>query len=81
VRFVLLRDLIILPHGFSVDTTVFGFTSGSLFGVDSFAKRSLIISTVAAAIGLFVDVWFIFAYSGADVRKFHVSISHPPSSL
>jgi hypothetical protein len=57
----------------SVDTTVFGFSSGTLFSVDSFAKRSLIISTVAAAIGLFVDVWFIFAYSGADVRKFNVS--------
>jgi len=55
----------------AVDTTVFGFSSGNLFSVDSFAKRSLIISTVAAAIGLFVDVWFIFAYSGADVRKFH----------
>ncbi|KAH9988208.1 hypothetical protein BJV77DRAFT_1022843 [Russula vinacea] len=55
----------------AVDTTVFGFSPGNLFNVDSFAKRSLIISSVAAAIGLFVDVWFIFAYSGADVRKFH----------
>lgn len=55
----------------AVDTTVFGFSFGTLFSVDSFAKRSLIISTVAAAIGLFVDVWFIFAYSGADVRKFN----------
>ena len=61
------------PRSYSVDTTVLGYSSGNLFGVDSFAKRSLIISTVAAAIGLFVDVWFIFAYSGADVRKFHVS--------
>ncbi|KAH9988210.1 hypothetical protein BJV77DRAFT_1022858, partial [Russula vinacea] len=50
---------------------VFGFSPDHLFNVDSFAKRSLIISSVAAAIGLFVDVWFIFAYSGADVRKFH----------
>lgn len=56
----------------AVDTAVFGFSSGTLFSVDSFAKRSLIISTVAAAIGLFVDVWFIFAYSSADVRKFHM---------
>jgi len=52
---------------------VFGFSPGNLFNIDSFAKRSLIISSVAAAIGLFVDVWFIFAYSSADVRKFHVS--------
>jgi hypothetical protein len=54
---------------------VFGFSPGNLFDVDSFAKRSLIISSLAAAIGLFVDVWFIFAYSGADVRKFHVSLA------
>ncbi|KAI9432110.1 hypothetical protein H4582DRAFT_2084046 [Lactarius indigo] len=54
----------------AVDTTVFGFSSGNLFSVDSVAKRALIISTIAAAIGLFVDVWFILAYSGADVRKF-----------
>ncbi|KAH9159763.1 hypothetical protein EDB89DRAFT_2045521 [Lactarius sanguifluus] len=54
----------------SVDTTVFGFSSGNLFDVDSVAKRGLIISSIAAAIGLFVDVWFILAYSGADVRKF-----------
>ncbi|KAI0296340.1 hypothetical protein B0F90DRAFT_1746771 [Multifurca ochricompacta] len=53
-----------------VDTTVFGFSPGNFFNVDSLAKRSLIISSMAAAIGLFVDVWFIIAYSGADVRKF-----------
>ncbi|KAF8497872.1 hypothetical protein F5888DRAFT_1827738 [Russula emetica] len=53
---------------------LFGFSSGNLFSVDSFAKRLLIISTVAIAIRLFVDVWFIFAYSGVDVRKFHASI-------
>ncbi|KAN0136066.1 hypothetical protein V8E53_006227 [Lactarius tabidus] len=54
----------------AVDTSVFGFSSGDLFLVDNFAKRALIISSVASAIGLFVDVWFIFAYSGADARKF-----------
>jgi len=64
-----------IPH--SVDTTVFGFSPGNLFNVESVAKRSLIISSVAAAIGLFVDIWFIFAYSGADVRKFQAS-PHPP---
>ena len=61
----------------SVDTSVFGFSSGDLFAIDNFAKRALIISSIAAAIGLFVDVWFIFAYSGADVRKFQVRF--PPS--
>jgi hypothetical protein len=57
---------------------VFGFTPDNVFSVDSFAKRSLIISSVAAAIGLFIDVWFIFVYSGADMHKFHVS---PASSF
>jgi hypothetical protein len=74
VWFVLLRDLITMaPRSHSVNTNVFCFSSGDLSSVDSFAKSSLIISTVAAAIGLFVDVWFIFAYSGADGRKFQVS--------
>ncbi|KAN0136062.1 hypothetical protein V8E53_006223 [Lactarius tabidus] len=54
---------------YSVDTSVFGFSSGDLL-VDNFAKRALIISSVAAAKGLFVDIWFIFAYSGADARNF-----------
>ncbi|KAH9046995.1 hypothetical protein EDB83DRAFT_2404287 [Lactarius deliciosus] len=54
----------------SVDTTVFGFSSGNLFDVDSVAKRALIISSVASALGLFVDVWLIFIYSGGDGRKF-----------
>ncbi|KAH8992942.1 hypothetical protein EDB92DRAFT_2113960 [Lactarius akahatsu] len=54
----------------AVDTTVFGFSSGNLFDVDSVAKRALRISSVASALGLFVDVWLIFVYSGADGRKF-----------
>ncbi|KAH9035660.1 hypothetical protein EDB85DRAFT_856967 [Lactarius pseudohatsudake] len=58
----------------AVDTTVFGFSSGNLFGVDSVAKRALSISSVASALGLFVDVWLIFVYSGADGRKFQVSL-------
>ncbi|KAH9159761.1 hypothetical protein EDB89DRAFT_2107284 [Lactarius sanguifluus] len=54
----------------AVDTTVFGFSSGNLFDVDGVAKRALIISSVASALGLFVDVWFILAYSSADVHNF-----------
>ncbi|KAH8999609.1 hypothetical protein EDB86DRAFT_3075674 [Lactarius hatsudake] len=53
----------------SVEMTVFGFSHVGLFDVDD--KYMLIISSVASAIGLFVDVWFIPTYSGADVRKFH----------
>ncbi|KAH8985089.1 hypothetical protein EDB92DRAFT_1884174 [Lactarius akahatsu] len=53
-----LRELTLLLH--SVDTTVFGFSSSNLFDVDG----------VASALGLFVDVWFILAYSSADVHNF-----------
>ncbi|KAH9178831.1 hypothetical protein EDB89DRAFT_1843075, partial [Lactarius sanguifluus] len=55
-----------------VDTTVFGFSPDNLSDVDSVAKRALITSSAAAAIRLFVDVWFMLAYSGADVHKFRV---------
>ena len=66
---------------YSVDTAVFGFSPGNLFNIDSVAKRSLIISSIAAAIGLFVDVWYILAYSGADVRKFQVESPLSPPHL
>jgi hypothetical protein len=35
---------------------VFSFSSGDLLAVDSFAKHALMISNVAAAIGLFLNV-------------------------
>ncbi|THH10528.1 hypothetical protein EW146_g8347 [Bondarzewia mesenterica] len=54
----------------ALDTAVFGFSPGTLFGVDTFAKRAVTISSIASGIGLATDAWFIFAYSGADVRKF-----------
>ncbi|KAH9046997.1 hypothetical protein EDB83DRAFT_2677131 [Lactarius deliciosus] len=70
----LLQELIYYPSYFpplrDVDTTVFGFSSGNLFDVDGVARRALIISSVASALGLFVDVWFILAYSSADVHNF-----------
>ncbi|KAI0249842.1 hypothetical protein BJV78DRAFT_1354000 [Lactifluus subvellereus] len=75
---VWLPGLIILH---SIDTSMFGFSPGNLFNVDSIAKRSLIISSVAAAIGLFIDVWLIFAYSGTDVRKFQNSQSLQPAQV
>ncbi|KAH9016733.1 hypothetical protein EDB85DRAFT_2155685 [Lactarius pseudohatsudake] len=50
-----------LAHLELVDMIVFGFSH-----VD---KCVLIISSVASAIGLFIDVWFILAYSGADANS------------
>ncbi|KAH8999613.1 hypothetical protein EDB86DRAFT_3075679 [Lactarius hatsudake] len=63
----------------SVEMTVFGFSHVGLFDVDD--KCMLIISSVASAIGLFVDVWFIPTYSGADVRKFHLFLPLSPCLL
>ncbi|KAI0244892.1 hypothetical protein BJV78DRAFT_1365850 [Lactifluus subvellereus] len=80
MAFIVLREVsAYFPSSFSpspVDTSVFGFSPGNLFNVDSVAKRSLIISSVAAAIGLFIDVWLIFAYSGMDVHKFQAIYQH-----
>ncbi|KAI0066705.1 hypothetical protein BV25DRAFT_1878804 [Artomyces pyxidatus] len=54
----------------AVDATVFGFSTDSIFGVDGLAKRTLTISSIAAALGLGIDAWFILLYSGADYHKF-----------
>jgi len=68
---LLQHELTLSPR---VNTTVFGFSPGNLFNVDNLANRALVISSIAAAIGLFVDIWFISAYSGADVRTFQVGL-------
>ena len=52
---------------------MFGFSPDTIFGVDTFAKRAVTVSSIAAGIGIGIDAWFLFAYSGADVRKFQVS--------
>ncbi|KAI0312830.1 hypothetical protein OF83DRAFT_1086747 [Amylostereum chailletii] len=54
----------------ALGTTVFGFSPDSIFGVDTLAKRALTLSTISAALGLAIDAWFIFLYSGADALKF-----------
>lgn len=55
-----------------LDTAVFGFSPDAIFGVDTFAKRAVTVSSIAAGIGIGIDAWFLFAYSGADVRKFQI---------
>jgi len=54
----------------ALTTTVFGFSPGTIFGVDGIAVRALTISAVSSAIGLLVDAFLLFSYIGADVRKF-----------
>ncbi|KAF9236320.1 hypothetical protein BU15DRAFT_64050 [Melanogaster broomeanus] len=53
-----------------LEAAVFGFSSGSLFTVDSIAKRAIAVGAIASGIGLSVDAWFILAYSDADPAKF-----------
>ncbi|TFY76652.1 hypothetical protein EWM64_g7361 [Hericium alpestre] len=54
----------------ALDTAIFGFSPDAIFSLDGPAKRSVTVSSIACAIGLFIDMWLIFAYSGADVQKF-----------
>ena len=56
--------------GFRLDTTVFGFSSGTLFGMDGFSLRALTVSAIAAALGLALDAGLLFFYLGADAQKF-----------
>ncbi|KAF8838514.1 hypothetical protein BDN67DRAFT_933660 [Paxillus ammoniavirescens] len=53
-----------------LEAAVFGFSSGSLFTVDSVAKRAIAMGSIASGIGLSIDAWFLLAYSGADSAKF-----------
>ncbi|KAF9227051.1 hypothetical protein BS17DRAFT_774855 [Gyrodon lividus] len=53
-----------------LEAAVFGFSSGSLFTVDSIAKRAIAIGSIASGIGLSIDAWFLLAYSGATAAKF-----------
>ncbi|KIJ60040.1 hypothetical protein HYDPIDRAFT_170453 [Hydnomerulius pinastri MD-312] len=53
-----------------LEAAVFGFSSGSLFPVDLLAQRSIAIGSIASAIGLSVDAWFLLVYNGVDSAKF-----------
>ncbi|KAJ8596562.1 hypothetical protein M405DRAFT_856328 [Rhizopogon salebrosus TDB-379] len=53
-----------------LDAAVFGFSSGSLFSVDSFARHSIALGSVASGIGLVIDGWFLLIYGGASSEKF-----------
>jgi hypothetical protein len=55
-----------------LDAAVFGFSSGSLFSVDSFARHSIALGSVASGIGLAIDGWFLLIYGGASSEKFQV---------
>jgi hypothetical protein len=54
---------------------VFGFSSSSLFSVNTFAQSSIALGSVASGIGLAIDGWFLLVYSGANAKKFQVSLN------
>ncbi|KAH7906824.1 hypothetical protein BJ138DRAFT_1071217 [Hygrophoropsis aurantiaca] len=50
---------------------VFGISSsGTLFGVDGIATRSIAVGSISSGIGIAIDAWFMLAYTGADASKF-----------
>ncbi|EGO00349.1 hypothetical protein SERLA73DRAFT_73063 [Serpula lacrymans var. lacrymans S7.3] len=53
-----------------LDAAVFGFSSGSLFSVDSLARRAIALGSISSGIGIALDAWFLLAYSGANASKF-----------
>ncbi|KAG1725260.1 uncharacterized protein EDB91DRAFT_1168896 [Suillus paluster] len=53
-----------------LDAAVFGFSSSSLFSINSFAQSSIALGSVASGIGLAIDGWFLLIYSGANAKKF-----------
>ncbi|KAG1735994.1 hypothetical protein EDB19DRAFT_1722862 [Suillus lakei] len=53
-----------------LDAAVFGFSSSSLFSVNTFAQRAIALGSVASGIGLAIDGWFLLVYSGANAKEF-----------
>ncbi|KAG2101341.1 uncharacterized protein F5147DRAFT_709205 [Suillus discolor] len=53
-----------------LDAAVFGFSSSSLFPVNSFAQGSIALGSVASGIGIAIDGWFLLVYSGANAKRF-----------
>ncbi|KAG2148700.1 uncharacterized protein EDB93DRAFT_1144346 [Suillus bovinus] len=53
-----------------LDAAVFGFSTSSLFSVNTFAQGSIALGSVASGIGLAIDGWFLLLYSGANAKKF-----------
>lgn len=63
-----------------LNAAVFGFSQGTLYEIDSLALRCVTFGSIAAAVGLVADIWFLVSYGGADPVKFEVrySISFVP---
>ncbi|KAM5538369.1 hypothetical protein V8D89_007971 [Ganoderma adspersum] len=55
----------------AVNTTVIGLVKGSTaFTIDDFSLGAVTIGAIAAGLGMAMDAWFFFLFSGADVTKF-----------
>lgn len=60
-------------HLFSLNATIFGLSSGTLFEVDGLAQRCVAFGSIAAGIGIAADAWLLVLYSGANTAKFEVN--------
>ena len=59
----------------AVNTAVIGFVKGSTaFTIDDFSLGAVTIGAIAAGLGMAMDAWFFFLFSGADVAKFKVRL-------
>lgn len=63
-------------HGYlascSIDAAIFGFSPGTLFVIDGWSERLVVLSSVTAGIGIVLDAWFLMLYSSANAERFQV---------
>lgn len=52
---------------------ILGYSSPSFFNIDGIALKAVTVGTIASAIGLVTDVWFIIVYNSVSPNQFKVS--------
>ncbi|KAI0347642.1 hypothetical protein BDW22DRAFT_1349674 [Trametopsis cervina] len=52
----------------TLNAAVFGYSSGTLFNMDSLALRAVTIGSTASALGLVIDAWFLLLYTSSVPR-------------
>ena len=61
----------------SIDATIYGFSSGNIFKVDTVATRLVALSTITAALGLVLVYCLHLRYQNIDAARFGVRASCP----
>ncbi|KAI0275387.1 hypothetical protein BC834DRAFT_852572 [Gloeopeniophorella convolvens] len=54
----------------SADATIFGLAPNSYVCADGIIKRTLTVSSAAAALGLCANIWLVIAYAGTGTTRF-----------